>query len=182
MTWSRGLLWTLLSFTVPPTMQPPPMAPIPPGLTRLEGPLRPTWTKQRARIAASRVRLNGLGARTHANWILFQLPFASTQRERVRGVEFHVSASSPTDVGALRIGSVCVQVPASDSVDVWAKYTISGVGWTDRFAWHMAPPTSDPTVLGINVPTRVANWVACGRDDTLRDPATWVLEVTWEER
>jgi hypothetical protein len=65
---------------------------------------------------------------------------------------------------------------------VWAKYTIGGLGWTDRFAWHMAPPTNDPTVLGINVPTRVANWVACGRDDTLRDPTTWSLDVTWEER
>jgi hypothetical protein len=129
------------------------------------------------------VRLNGLGARTHANWVLFRLPFDTTRHDRVRAVRFRPTSAATTAVGALRVGSACVTIPASGEVGEWTVYTVSGIGSTVRFARHPAPPTDDPTILGINVPTRVANYVACGRDGgRLREPETWGLDVAWEER
>jgi len=128
------------------------------------------------------VRLNALGAKTHANWVFFRLPFETTDRVRVRRVVFVPHAASETSVGALRLGGVCLTMPSSGSVASWALYTTGGIGGTEPFARHGAAPTFDPTVLGINVPTRVANHVACGRDDALGLPETWMLDVSWEER
>ncbi|MBX3252435.1 MAG: hypothetical protein KF901_35000, partial [Myxococcales bacterium] len=105
------------------------------------------------------------------------------QAKRVRDVRFSAESASRTDVGALRVGSICFPFPSDGSVERWALYTTSGVGRTEQFRWHPSPPTNDPTIAGINVPTRVANHVACGRDDGhLRDPENWTLTVDWEER
>ncbi len=181
---SRIPLLFLLSLTVSPGL--PPRGeepPIPRGVPSPDGPPSEGWTPRAARVQALRVRLNGLGARTHANWVLFRLPFDTTRKDRIRSVRYRPSCRSRTDVGALRIGSVCVQFRPAGSVESWTLYTVGGVGNTRRFAWHPSPPTDDPTLLGINVPTRVANHVACGRDEgNLLDPAEWTLDVTWEER
>ena len=127
--------------------------------------------------------MNGLGARTHANWVLFRLPFDATQRQRIRRVQFTTSSLAETEVGALRIGSVCLKIPPSGAVESWALYTASGIGRTERYGWHPSPPTDDPTIAGINVPTRVANYAACGWDDgRLYTPESWGLQVDWEER
>ena len=142
-----------------------------------------TWIRHKMEITALRVRLNGLGARTHANWVLFRLPFDATQRERVRNIDFEIASKAPSNVAALMIGSICADFPAyGDGIHDWSSYTVNGVAWTTPFSWHGSAPTDDPTILGLNVPTRVANWVACGRDDALRDPQSWSLDVTWEER
>jgi hypothetical protein len=177
-------LLLLLSFTVPPGL--PPRGeelPIPRGVPSPDGPVTNDWTPKAARVPAVRVRLNGLGARTHANWVLFRLPFDTTRKDRVRSVRYRPSCRSRTDVGAIRVGSICLGFRPAGSVENWTLYTVGGVGRTARFAWHPAPPTDDPTILGINVPTRVANYVACGWDEgNLLDPAQWSLDVTWEER
>jgi hypothetical protein len=183
--WSRRIALALLALTLPPNLEPPPEAPLERGDAAGPGTaeLADSWTPRSAHVTAVRVRLNGLGARTHANWVLFRLPFDATQRQRLRRVRFIPSSNERSDVGALRIGSVCVPVPAEGGVESWAMYTMSGVGGTERFGWHPAPPTDDPTIAGINVPTRVANWVACGDGDGhLREPENWTLEVVWEER
>jgi hypothetical protein len=138
--------------------------------------------RRSAQVTAMDVRLHALGARTHANWVFFRLPFDTTARDRVRNVELHPHAARETAVGAYRLGGLCVRMPSSGSVETWARYTTSGISATERFAWNPSSPTNDPTVLGINVPTRVANHVACGGDAALTDPSTWTLDVAWDER
>jgi hypothetical protein len=141
-----------------------------------------TWTRRSSRLPASQVRLGGLGANTHANWIFFRLPFATNAMDRIRDVQFTVTATTETNVGALNIGSVCTPITAYGPVASWAQYTVGGIGATNDFGDHPKAPTADPTLLGIAVPTRVANYVACGRDDgRLEDLATWHLDVTWDE-
>lgn len=183
MSWPRIAFLGLLSLTVPPTAQLAQEEPLPVGESRPDGELSASWTRRTAKVEGLRVRLNGLGARTHANWVLFRLPFDASQRQRIRSVHFAASSSAPTAVGALRIGSVCVTIPSSGGVDNWTLYTMSGIGHTERYGWHPSPPTDDPTIVGINVPTRVANYVACGwGDGRLRAPESWTLEIEWEER
>lgn len=177
----RGVALALFSLTVLERAGSPTESPIAPAPLPRRGPIG-EWTRRSAKLSAFEVRLNGLGMRTHANWIFFRLPFETTDGTRIRNVGFWPSASRPTAVGALRFGGVCVTMPSSGDVAQWTMYTRSGVAWSDPFAWHPAAPTMDPTVLGINVPTRVANHVACGRDPALLDPSTWTLEVAWEER
>ncbi|MFO0739900.1 MAG: hypothetical protein U0270_28640 [Labilithrix sp.] len=167
----------------------------PRGMMEFEDPISPldlkrtdppgeTWIKHRMEITALRVRLNGLGARTHANWVLFRLPFDTTQRDRIRRIDFEIVSKAPSDVAALLVGSICADFPSyGDGIRDWTSYTVTGVSWTQPFGWHSAPPTNDPTVLGLNVPTRVANYAACGWDGGhLRDPENWVLNIQWEER
>ncbi len=184
MSWFRASALALLSLTVAPARRAAPREePLPRVDLKLPAALGPKWIPRTAHLTASRVRLNGLGAATHANWVLFRLPFDASDTSRLHNVFFTVASHAPTDVGAIALGSVCVAVPSSGPVDQWALYTTSGVGWTQRFGWHGAPPTDDPTVLGINVPTRVANYVACGRDGgKLVDPGDWSLDVSWSER
>ncbi|MCW5831904.1 MAG: hypothetical protein KIS78_05570 [Labilithrix sp.] len=115
--------------------------------------------------------------------MLFRIPFDADQPKRVRSVRFAPRSAARSDVGALRIGSICFPFPADSGVERWAIYTTSGIGGTEPYRWHPSPPTDDPTIAGINVPTRVANHVACGRDEgDLRDPSNWTLTVEWEER
>jgi hypothetical protein len=183
MSWSRIAFLALLSLTVPPTAQLPHEEPLPAGELRPDGDMAERWTHRTTEVRGVRVRLNGLGARTHANWVLFRLPFDATQRQRLRAVRFSAGSRAPSAVGALRIGSVCMTIPSSGGVDAWSLYTMSGVGRTERYRWHPSPPTDDPTIVGLNVPTRVANYVACGwGEGYLRDPENWSLQIDWEER
>ncbi len=183
MSWPRIGALALLSLTLPPNRDPPREEPIDRGAVRPAGPPGEAWVHRVALVSGLRVRLNGLGARTHANWVLFRLPFHADQSKRVRSVRFTPSSAARSDVGALRIGSVCVPAPSDHGVEHWAIYTTSGIGRTEQYRWHPAAPTDDPTVAGINVPTRVANYVACGRDEgKLDEPSNWTLTVEWDER
>jgi hypothetical protein len=181
--WRRRVALAVLSLSLPPGLPGAVSGPLTEGVSEgLTGPLAASWTARSTDVTAVVVRLNGLGARTHANWVLYRLPFSTTQTNRIRSVRFTPGVRRPSDVGALRIGSVCIEVPSSGGIDNWSSYTVSGVGYTERYRWHVAPPTDDPTILGLNVPTRVANFVACGGDDALRAPETWTLHIEWEER
>jgi hypothetical protein len=183
MRWSRNAALAFLSLTVPPVLPPLAEEPLPRGVSNVEGPLAAEWTTRRAHVGASRVRLLGLGARTHRNWVLFRLPFDSRQRDRIRSVRFAPHATAPTDVGALSVGSLCIRIPSAGDVATWERYTVSGISRTREFRFHPTPPTDDPTIVAINVPTRVANYVACGWDQGhLDDPQTWSIDLTWEER
>jgi hypothetical protein len=184
MTLSRSAALALLSLaTVPPTLAPIPDEPLPRGVSTITGPKAETWTKKTAHVEALRVRLGGLGARTHKNWVLFRLPFDSRQWDRVRYLRFAPHATAPTDVGAFLLGNICVRIPSAGSVATWTRYTVSGMGWTLELHTHPTPATDDPTIVAINIPTRVANYVACGWDHGhLDDPSTWSLDLSWEER
>src|SRR5262245_37422350 len=105
MTLSRSAALALLSLTVPPTLPPIPDEPLSRGVSTITGPKAETWTKKTAHLEALRVRLGGLGVRTHRNWVLFRLPFDSRQWDRVRSIRFAPHATAPTDVGAFRLGS-----------------------------------------------------------------------------
>jgi hypothetical protein len=173
----RGTGWALFGLLLVDTtteIKNEELPPAPPSLQRSPG-------AHSVRLTATAVRLRALGARTHANWIFFRLPFETTDRTRIRSATFTPHASRDTNVGAFRIGGVCLTTPSSGPVEAWALYTTSGIGWTERFSSHGAAPTFDPTIVAINVPTRVANHVACGRDDALLLPETWSLDVSWEE-
>jgi hypothetical protein len=182
MAWQHIALGVFFAFLVPAGGPPIPQEPLPRGEAAPAGPRADTWTRRTTRLTASQVRLGGLGAHTHSNWILFRLPFDATAVHRIRDVRFTPTATVETNVSALRIGSVCTPISAYGPLESWARYTVGGIGGTEDFRDHPSAPTADPTVLGIAVPTRVANYVACGRDGGhLEDPSTWQLEVTWEE-
>jgi hypothetical protein len=183
MTLLRGIGLALLALTVPPATEPRPEEPLAVGDVRPDGPLADHWTPRHATLTAIRVRLNGLGARTHANWVLFRLPFDATQQQRLRNVRFRLSSVARTDVGKLRIGSVCIDFPSAGDLRYWALYTASGIARTEEYRWHPLAPTKDPTILGVNVPTRLANYVACSHGESaLREAENWSLRVDWEER
>jgi hypothetical protein len=173
----------VIAFVVSPAKQDEVPAPLPPRVVREPRPYSETWTRKSARLDAIVVHLGAVGAHTHANWVFFRLPFDTTELDRIRAVVFTPSADSDPDVSAVRIGSVCLSWAPYGPLDSWAEYTVSGIGRSIPFSDHSRPPTDDPTLLGINVPTRVANYVACGRGDgRLREPSFWHLDVAWEER
>lgn len=183
----RTAALALLSLSVAPARDVA-FEPVPRMSLRRTGPGSETWTARAARVSAIQVRLNSLGARTHANWVLFRLPFDTNQYDRIRNVRYETSARIPTDVGELRVGSVCFDVATLGPVGDWTLYNLGGLGWSRSgralsFAEHPWPPVDgDPTILAINVPTRVANYSACHGAAGLGDPETWSLDVTWEER
>lgn len=175
----------LLSLTVAPTREQRPFEEPIPRLDLRRPPSAPDapWVAREARVTAIRVRLNGLGARTHANWVLWRLPFDVTDREHIRRIGFYISSPARTDVAALLLGSICADFETRGGIEQWTSYTANGSAFTRPFDWHGAPPTDDPTILGLNVPTRVANYVACGWDQgLLKKPESWFLDVSWEER
>lgn len=172
-----------LSLLVPPT--PPPRRPLslPPRAPRDASPPRPDFRERAERLAAVAVSLEGVGMRTHANWVLFRLPFDWVDAERVRVHEVSVGASVETNLAALRLGSVCTAFRRYGPASTWTLYSEAGFDPTMPFSSHPAPPSRDPDVLGVNVPTRVANHIACGLGgDALREPSTWWLDVRWSER
>jgi len=181
MAWQQSALGVAFALLIPANAPRSP-EPLPRGEPTPSGPRAETWTRKTSRLVATQVRLGGLGARTHANWILFRLPFDTTALDRIRHVRFTVAATAETNVGALRIGSVCTPMRAYGPVESWTQYTMGGIGGTDDFGDHATAPTHDPTVFGIAVPTRVANYVACGRDGgRLTETTTWHLEIAWDE-
>lgn len=161
--------------------------PAPPPLPRGEAPhgaLASTWTRRTARLPALRVDMSALGSHTHGNWIYFRLPFDSTDFDRVRDVQLTPHAAIDPDVSAARVLGRCVTYKKFGPLPTWALYTVGAIGPSLAFSDHVAPPTADPTLLALNVPTRVANYVSCGWESgaKLADPGTWSVDASWEER
>jgi len=182
---SQIALYLILGLTLPPNAAQSEDPIFPRGeATNLDAPARATWSEPKtAEVKAMRVRLKGFGVRTHNNWVFFRLPFSTANYSRVKAT-FTATVDASDNVGALRLGSLCIPVRSSGGVEAWSLYTVSGVGHTERFRWHIRAPTDDPTIIAINVPTRVANYVACGWDEgnRLLDPENWTLKIEWQER
>lgn len=176
--------WAVLGFVVPASeASETTYAPLPPPETRPAPPAGSTWTPRTARLDAIQVRLGAVGAHTHANWVFFRLPFDTTERQRIRAVRFKPSASMDPNVAAVRVGNLCLPYDCFGPLETWTPYTAGGAGGSLAFWEHPNAPTSDETILGINVPTRVANYAACGWDGgRLARDDNWHLDVSWEER
>lgn len=140
------------------------------------------WTRRWVELEASSVDLGHTGQHTHANWVVFDLPFDPASPE-IRNVTFMPRALSDTDVAMLETPLGCVPVPTLGPVEDarWSKYTARGVAGTSLLAWHELAPTHDARAYAINVPTRVANTAAC-RDPSLLEKTTWRLVVEWDVR
>ena len=138
------------------------------------------WTRSAVELQAKTVDLGHLGQHTHANWVVFELPFDTTRRD-LRNVRFRVRALVDTDVAALYTPVACLPAPTLGPVedDRWAKLTLGGIGGTGRLWSHERAPTHDARAYAINVPTRVANRAACG-EHALVSPSTWRLVVEWD--
>ena len=138
------------------------------------------WTSHLVELAPVLVDLEHLGQHTHANWVVFELPFDTTS-DRVRRIELHPRALRDTNVAALPTPLGCVPVPSLGGVESrgWAEFTVSGTNGTRWLSDHPLAPRRDGRVFAINVPTRVANAAACW-DAKLRAPAAWRLVVRWE--
>jgi hypothetical protein len=145
-------------------------------------PLEGGWVRTWVELEASRIDLGHTGQHTHANWVVFELPFDPASPD-VRNVTFQPRAISDTDVAMLQTPFGCLPAPTLGPVDDerWSKYTASGVADTSRFVWHELAPTHSPRAYAINVPTRVANAAAC-RDPSLYERTTWRLVVEWDAR
>ena len=131
-------------------------------------------------LEATAVDLNHLGQHTHANWVVFALPF-DTAAPGIRNVRFEPHALRETNVAALPTAIGCVPTPTLGPVEgrAWGEFTANGANGTRFFADHPFAPTSDSHTFAVNVPTRVANAAACW-DPSLRERATWRLDVSWE--
>lgn len=153
---------------------PPPLAPL---SSRV---LPDGWTRSSVELEATSVDLGHLGQHTHANWVVFALPFETTRRD-LRNVRFRVRSLVDTDVAALHTPVVCLPAPTLGPVGDrrWAKLTLGGMGGTGRLWSHDLAPTHDARAYAINVPTRVANAAACG-EHALAAPSTWRLVVEWD--
>jgi hypothetical protein len=156
--------------------------PVPSLMTGTSRTLGDGWTRTWVELEASQVDLGHTGQHTHANWVVFQLPFDPASPE-VRNVTFLPRAVADTDVAMLQTPFGCVPAPTLGPVDDgrWSKYTSSGVAGTTPFSWHELVPTHDARAYAINVPTRVANAAAC-RDPSLYERTTWRLVVEWDVR
>jgi hypothetical protein len=138
------------------------------------------WTRTWVELETSSVDLGHTGQHTHANWVVFELPFDPASPD-VRNVTFLPRALSDTDVGMLETPFGCVPAPTLGPVEDprWSKYSLRGVYGTTPFAWHELAPAHGPRAYAINVPTRVANAAAC-RDRSLYETTTWRLVVEWD--
>lgn len=138
------------------------------------------WTRTWVELEASYVDLGHTGQHTHANWVVFQLPFDPASSS-VRNVTFIPRTLSDTDVAMLDTPLGCIPAPTLGPVDDprWSKYTLRGTSGTSHFYEHDLSPTHDPRGYAINVPTRVANAAAC-RDPSLFERTTWRLVVEWD--
>lgn len=156
--------------------------PLPPLMSATERVLPDGWRRRSVELEASHVDLGHTGQHTHANWVVFELPFDPASAD-VRRVSFWPRALADTDVGMLRTPLGCLPAPTLGPVEDgrWSKYTLRGVHGTTPFAWHELAPTHGARAYAINVPTRVANAAAC-RDPSLYDRATWRLVVEWDVR
>lgn len=138
------------------------------------------WVHHEVELSATRVDLGHTGRHTHANWVVFMLPFDTTQRD-VRNVRFRPRSLADTDVAALYTPLGCLPAPRKGPVEDpgWTKFTLTGIGGTRSLHSHALAPTHDSRAYAINVPTRVANVAACG-ERALASPASWRLVVSWE--
>lgn len=128
-------------------------------------------------LVAREVDIAHLGVHTHANWVVFELPFDVTD-EAVKRVSFAARTTTDADVGALHTRLGCLRVPPTPMGE-WAYFTKNGVGFTHTFDEHGLVPTQSPRALAINLPTRLANAAACWRP-ALAKPETWRLRVEWD--
>lgn len=138
------------------------------------------YRAHRVELEAAVVDLTHLGQHTHANWVLFRLPFDASA-PGIRNVHFAPYALRETNVAALPTVIGCVPTPTLGSVEsrAWGEFTARGTSGTRHFADHPFAPTTDTHTFAVNVPTRVANAAACW-DPALRETATWRLDVSWE--
>lgn len=138
------------------------------------------WTAHEVELEPVLVDLAHLGVHTHANWVVFELPFDTTAKS-VRRIELRPRSLRETNVAALPTRLGCVPAPSLGAVEGrgWAEYTASGTDGTGWLSDHPLAPRRDGRVFAINVPTRVANAAACW-DPKLRDAAAWRLVVSWE--
>jgi len=138
------------------------------------------YRAHRVVLEAETVDLSHLGVHTHANWVVFQLPF-DTRAPGIRNVRFEPHALRATNIAALPTAIGCVPTPTLGPVEggAWGEFTATGTSGTRRYADHPFAPTTDSRTFALNVPTRVANAAACW-DPALRERTTWRLEVSWE--
>lgn len=133
-------------------------------------------------LVARSVDLTHLGVHTHANWVVFELPF-DVDDPSVHHVHFAPRATTDTAIGALRTRFGCLRTRAVGPVTSGAisKFTKNGVDDTSRFDEHSLAPTTSARAYAINIPTRLANAAACWRPALAR-PETWRLRVFWDTR
>lgn len=146
-------------------------------------PLDGGWVRHEAELVARMVDLGHRGVHTHANWAHFDLPFDPADRN-VRAVRLALRTLAPSDVGALRVGPLCLRAPTTGSVadPRWTKLTSTGGAGTRPFwEWDGELPESGARTLLVSVPTRVANAAACWLPDLAR-AETWRLDAAWESR
>lgn len=157
-------------------------APPPPLMTGTARALSDGWTREWVELEATHVDLAHLGRHTHANWVVFELPFDPTSPS-VRNVTFMPRTLSDSDVAAVDTPFGCFPVPTLGPVEDarWSKFTLTGVSGTSSLDSHELAPTHGARAYAINVPTRVANVAAC-RDPSLRERTTWRLVVEWDVR
>ena len=161
----------------------PPVADAAPSAGVLAGtPLADGWTRWSVELEAASVDLGHLGMHTHANWVVFELPF-DTRRRDLRNVHLSPRALADTDVAALHTPIGCLPAPTVGPVEGpgWPKYTLGGIAGTRPLYVHGLAPTHDARAYAINVPTRVANVAACGAH-ALLSRSTWRLRVEWDSR
>ncbi len=137
--------------------------------------------RHRAELVARLVDLGHVGVHTHANWVVFELPFDVTRGE-AKNVRFTPRTTADSSVGAYHASLACLRVPSVGPVgdSRWAKYTANGLAGTHGFWEHELAPTRDARAYAINVPSRVANAARCWLPALTR-PETWRLVVEWED-
>lgn len=153
------------------------------GAVDTASPLADGWVRHRVELAAGTVDLGHLGVHTHANWVVFHLPF-DVDDPGVRVVRFEPHTRVRSDVGALRVGPLCLRAPDTGGVDDprWTKLTRNGGGGARPFSdWDGDVPHAGRRTLVVSVPSRVANAAACWLP-ALRQLDTWRLQVTWDAR
>lgn len=136
--------------------------------------------RRRVELVARDVDLSHPGIHTHANWVVFELPFDTTSGD-VRAVRFFPRTTVRSDVGALLTPIGCLRTPSIGPVQsgVWTKLTRGAVGGTLHLWEHELVPTKSSRDYAINVPSRVANAAACWLPALARND-TWRLVVEWE--
>lgn len=134
-------------------------------------------------LSARVVDLGHLGVHTHANWVVFELPFEPSD-PHVRNVRFAPRTTVRSDVGAVRLGPLCIRTPSTGGFDDprWTKLTRTGGAGTRPFwEWGGEVPHATASAFVVSVPSRVANAAAC-RIPALLRPEAWRLGVSWDTR
>ncbi len=144
-------------------------------------PLPDGWARHDVELVARAVDLGHLGVHTHANWVVFDLPFDPTVAG-LRHVRLAPRTTVRSDLGALRLGPLCLRTTTvGDVADPrWTKLTKTGGAGTRPFwEWDGDVPGAAPRAFVLSVPSRVANAAACWVPALTRRES-WRLAVTWE--